>query len=121
MMTLLSTVFAQQHNVLNLAPGGNFTTLQSVSIPSIISTLITLVLIVAAIIFFFMLIVGGIRWMLSGGDKAGAESARSQVTGALIGLVIVFAAWAIASLLGTLFGVNIFNLSFGNFLAGGTQ
>lgn len=117
MITLLSPVLAQ--NQVNLSPTGAFNNLAQVNIATMISTIITLVLIVAAIIFFFMLIVGGIRWMLSGGDKAGAESARGQVTGALIGLVIVFAAWAIATLLGTLFGVNIFSVNFGNFISGG--
>lgn len=95
-------------DTVNLSPTtSQFTSLGGITVPTIISGAITLVLITAATIFFFMLIYGGIKWIMSGGDKANTESARSTVTAALIGLVIVFAAWAIAQLFQTLFGVTI--------------
>lgn len=78
-------------------------------VTQLIGWAVNIVLIVAGIIFFFMLIIGGIRWILSGGDKANTESARNQITAALIGLIIVFAAWALAALLGTVFGIEILN------------
>ena len=92
---------------VDLTPGDNFASLENVTVPSIISGAITLVLVAAGVIFFFMLIYGGIKWIMSGGDKANTESARNTVTAALIGLVIVFSAWAIAQLIGFLFGVSI--------------
>lgn len=99
-------------NTINLTPGtaGNadFSALNNITIPGAISAVITLLLIVAAIIFFFMLVIGGIKWILSGGDKGQTEAARNQITAALIGLVVVFAAWAIASLISTLFGISVF-------------
>jgi len=87
---------------------GNIGTL---SLPGLISGLIKLLVIAAAVIFFFMLVIGGIKWILSGGDKAKTEEARNQITAALVGLVVVFAAWAIAQLIDALFGVNLFNLT----------
>lgn len=72
----------------------------------LLSNLIALVFIVAALIFFFMLVVGGIQWMVSGGDKAATEAARGRITAALIGLVIVFAAWAIVKLIETFLGIQ---------------
>lgn len=110
---------AQQQ--INLQPGGGgsateFTGLQGITVGGIISGAITLVLIVAGVIFFFMLIIGGLRWILSGGDKAQTESARSQITAALVGLVIVFAAFAIATLVNSLFGINIMNFTLPTFL-----
>lgn len=96
-------------NTINLSPSGQFLPLNTVTVPNIISSSITLVLIVAAIVFFFMLVLGGIRWITSGGDKGQTEAARSQITAALVGLVIVFAAWAIIQLIGSLFGITIFN------------
>jgi hypothetical protein len=54
-----------------------------------------------------MLAVGGIKWMMAGGDKEKAGEARGQLTSALIGLVVIFLAWAISKLLETIFGVNI--------------
>ena len=68
-------------------------------------------LVVAAIVFFFILVIGGIKWIASGGDKAQTEGARNQITAALVGLVIVFAAWAILALIKTFFGVDIFSLT----------
>lgn len=91
---------------INLQPKGQFAKLDF-SIPNLIAAMITLALVVAAIIFFFMLVIGGIKWILSGGDKAQTESARGQITAALVGLVIVFSAWAIAQLVSTFFGISI--------------
>jgi hypothetical protein len=86
-----------------------FFNLSGLEVGSLVSALITLALVVAAIVFFFMLVIGGIRWIVSGGDKTQTEAARGQITAALIGLVIVFAAWAIGQILGTFFGIAIFN------------
>ncbi|MEK7112404.1 MAG: hypothetical protein AAB875_03680, partial [Patescibacteria group bacterium] len=69
------------------------------------------ILVIAALVFFFILVIGGIRWIASGGDKAHTEAARSQITAALVGLVIVFAAWAIVQLINTFFGIDIFKLT----------
>lgn len=89
---------------------GSIGDLRNLTIPVIISTIIRVLLIAAAIVFFFWLVLGGIRWIMSGGDKARVETARDQVTHALIGLVIVFSAFAIAQLIKVLFGVDLFNL-----------
>jgi len=58
-----------------------------------------------------MLVWGGVRWIMSQGDKSNVENARNQITNALIGLAIIFAAWAIMKLIETLFGISIFNLN----------
>jgi len=106
-MTLLSTVLA---SAINIGAQNQFVNLNNITIASIISALIIIALIIAAIIFFFMLVIGGIRYITSGGDKAQTESARGQITAALIGLVIVFAAWAIINLVNLFFGINILSL-----------
>ncbi len=111
MTTLLSPVFAQ---AINITPGGQFAGLNNITIANIISAIIILVLIVAALIFFFMLVWGGIRYITSGGDKGQTEAARNQITAALIGLVIVFAAWAIINLVNLFFGINILSLNIPN-------
>lgn len=91
--------------------GGDFKGLTGLTVPGIVSGFIRLTLVIAAIVFFFILVIGGIRWIASGGDKAQTEGARNQITAALVGLVIVFAAWAILALIKTFFGVDIFQLS----------
>jgi hypothetical protein len=90
--------------------GNDFSPLTGLSLPQIISGLIKGALVIAAIVFFFILVIGGIKWIASGGDKGATEGARSQITAALVGLVIVFAAWAIVNLVQVFFGVNIFQL-----------
>ena len=100
-----------QGDKINLQPGGQFSALQDLTIGGIVAGLIRLILVVAALVFFFILVIGGIRWIASGGDKAQTEAARNQITAALVGLVIVFAAWAIVQLINTFFGINIFELT----------
>ena len=90
---------------------GDFERLGTLTLPQIISALIRGVVVIAAVIFFFILVIGGIRWIASGGDKAQTEAARNQITAALVGLVIVFAAWAIVALINVFFDVNIFSLT----------
>jgi hypothetical protein len=92
---------------INLNAPGEFSKLGNITITTIVAGAIRLVLIVASLIFFFMLVWGGIQWMMSGGDKNAAEQARSKITNALVGLVIVFSAWAIMALIKNLFGVDI--------------
>lgn len=78
-----------------LAPGGE-----------LISTLVTLAFIVATLIALAFLIFGGIKWITSGGDKAGVESARNMIVAALIGLVITFLSFLIINFLFTFFGLG---------------
>lgn len=95
---------------LKPGPGSGFEKLGNYTVPDIVSGLIKLTLVVAAIVFFFILVIGGIQWIASGGDKAQTEAARNRITAALVGLVIVFAAWAILALINTFFGIDIFSL-----------
>lgn len=64
-------------------------------------------LIIAALLAFLYLILGGIKWITSGGDKAGMEEARNKITHAIVGLIIVGAAWAIMILVQNFLGVTI--------------
>ena len=98
-------------DTINLKPGGDFAPLEGLTIGGIVAGLIRLILVIAALVFFFNLVIGGIRWIASGGDKAHTEAARSQITAALVGLVIVFAAWAIVQLINTFFNIDIFKLT----------
>jgi hypothetical protein len=113
MITLFSSLLAFDQDV-SLAPSEGFASLNDVSFASFVRAAIVLVLVVAAIIFFFMLVFGGVKWITSGGDKGQTEAARNQITAALIGLVIVFSAWAILQIVGAFFGIDLFNLQLVN-------
>ncbi len=73
----------------------------------LLNNIIILVFIIAALIFFFMVILSGIQWMTAGGDPKSLESARGRLMAALIGLMIVFAVYAILKLIEILFGFDL--------------
>lgn len=87
--------------------GTGFDSLTNLSVAGIISGAISLVMLVVALVFFFILILGGLRWVMSEGDQKNVEAARNQITNALIGLAIVFAAFAIMKLIETIFGISL--------------
>lgn len=101
---------APETGQIELTPKGDeFSTLPEITVSSIVPVVIQVVLIVAAVVAFIFLIIGGIKWITSGGDKQQVETARGTITAALIGLLIVFAAWALIKLLGYFFSVDIMN------------
>ncbi len=102
---MLNNLLAQIN--VNLNNAGPFGNAANITPDSLVRGVILLILVAAAIVFFIMLLVGGVRYILSGGDKGKTEAARSQITAALIGLVIVFAAWAILQLMSALLGIDL--------------
>lgn len=44
---------------------------------------------------FIFLIIGGIRYVTSGGSKEGAEAARSMITNAVIGFIVIVGAFTL--------------------------
>ena len=77
-------------------------------INEVIGRLVQLAFAVAGIAFFFMLVLGGIRYITAGGDEKAAASARNTLTQAVIGLIIVVAAFLVTQLLFSLFGIESF-------------
>lgn len=94
-------------DTINLSPEGFGKDLTNITVSGIVSGAISLVMLVVAIVFFFILIMGGLRWVMSEGDQKNVEGARNQITNALIGLAIVFAAFAIMKLIETIFGISL--------------
>lgn len=74
---------------------------------SLVTGFVNVTLGVAGIIAFFFLLVGGVQWILAGGDKEGTEKARKKITASLVGLAIVFSAYALLFILSALFNINL--------------
>jgi len=72
---------------------------------------IRLFFVAGAIVFFFMLLIGGIKWISAGGDKARLEGAQKQITHALVGLAILLSTFAIIGLIGYLFGIDLLKIT----------
>jgi hypothetical protein len=68
---------------------------------------LTLFFVIGSILFFAYLVWGAIEWIISGGDKQKLESARSRITNAIIGLIILFATFAILRIIGAFFHIDI--------------
>lgn len=98
------------NTVLNVACAG-----RNLSLGQVIGFVVTLAFIIAILVALFFLIWGGIKWITSGGDKGGVESARNQIVAAVIGLIIVFLAFFILNLVLQLFGLSLFNLQVPDF------
>jgi len=113
--SIIAPVYAASNDITIKPAGTNFNALTNLTAGGIISGAINLVLVVVALVFFFILVLGGLKWVTSGGDEKKVGAARAQITNALIGLAIVFAAWAIMKLIETVFGISIFNLTIPTF------
>jgi len=108
---LLAGMVIAAENTIDIRPQGDeFSRLGELTVPNIVSGAIRLILVVAALVAFVFLIIGGIRWVTSGGDKEKTARAQQTLTAALVGLVIVFASWAIIKLIETFFGIQILTL-----------
>ncbi len=101
-----TSVFADNITINTSAPT------KIVDLGSLLSATVSAVLIISALAAFIYLIWGGIQWITSGGDKSATEAARNRIQAAILGLFIVFAAWAIMLTLGKFFDFDISKLEF---------
>jgi len=110
LLPAFAVMAATNEEPINILPGGQWSDLGNLNPAGVVSGLIRLALVIVALVFFAMLIWGGIRWMMSKGDKTEVENARNQISNALIGLAIVFVAWALIKLIQVVFGIDILQL-----------
>lgn len=73
----------------------------------VISKLLPAIVILAGLACFGFLILGGFRWLTSGGDPKATGDAQKIITNAIIGLVIVFTAWWVIKIIETVLGLEI--------------
>lgn len=99
-------------NVFDLRPGGQFTNLENISIPSLVSLAVSVALVVATVLFFFSFLIGGIKFIVSGGKKDHIDEAKNQILSAFVGILIVFSTWALIGYVNEFFGLDILTLEF---------
>lgn len=76
-------------------------------IVGILKNIISILAPVAGIAFFIMLLIGGFQFVTSGGDPKAAGQARSTLTYAIIGVILVVAAWLIIQAIADFTGVDV--------------
>src|SRR5688500_4665454 len=93
------SVFAQE----SLEAPGIDPNIDPKNIPQLI---VNLMFLVAAFLAVAYLMYGGIKWITSRGDKIAVESARKHIMAAVIGLVVVAAAFFVLQVIFTILGVD---------------
>lgn len=103
-MNLISKAWAQQlPTTLPPQPviAAEFTTFRGV-----LAAAINVVFYVGIALTIIFLIIGGIRYITSGGDKAGVEAARGSITSAIIGFIVVIGAFTVKIIIEKMLGVT---------------
>ena len=80
----------QNANIIRVSAG-----LGGSSIGSIVASIIQTILSLLAIIFLALTIFSGFQWMTAAGNEAKVEKAQDTIKAAVIGLVVILAAYAI--------------------------
>src|SRR3990167_8638322 len=80
--------------------------LAGIDLAGIINLIVPLIFAIAGITLFIMLVMGGLAIFTSAGNPEGMKKGQQQIVNALIGLVIVFAAYWIVQLVEYSLGLN---------------
>lgn len=78
------------------------------SINGIINTLVPIIITIAGLILFIMLIAGGFQMLTSASNPEAAKAGQQRITTALVGFLIIFAAYWIVQIVEIVLGINIF-------------
>jgi hypothetical protein len=107
-LALTSPTFAASANIT----GFEESQVPFTNLGRLLSNALAVIFFFAGLLAFVFIITGGIQWITAGGDIKAAQAARDRITAAVVGLIVVVAAFAITIILGQVFGINIFNFKF---------
>lgn len=66
------------------------------TVPGTIGRIVDILIFVVGAVSVLMIVIGGLRYTLSGGDEKAAAAGKNTIIFAVVGLVVSFAAYAIA-------------------------
>jgi amino acid transporter len=69
----------------------------TISAENVVASIINMVLSLLAVLFVVLIIVSGYQWMTAGGNEEQVKKAQSRIKNAIIGLIIIVAAYAITA------------------------
>ena len=73
----------------------------------VFSSVVRAILGFAGIVLFVLLVMGGLKYITSGGDPKAAEGAKKTITYAIGGLVVVLLSYLVLVLIKTITGVDV--------------
>jgi len=94
-------------------PTGLATTFCKLGGPNVAKTIqniVTFFIVLAVVIALLYLLYGGIKWITSRGEKTEVEAARNHIIAAIIGLIVVFLAVFIVTIVLGAFGLGLGDL-----------
>jgi len=98
--TALALLFSMATPVLALETGieyGTLTGLGTSDVRTGVMRIVNALLGFLGIIAILVVLWGGLRWMISGGNEEKVGEAKKIITAGIIGLIIIFTAYAIAT------------------------
>lgn len=81
--------------------------IETTTLGKIISNLLPYIFAAAGILLFIYLLIGGFQLLTSAGEPKTIEEAKSKITNAIIGFVIIFIAYWLIQVVQTIFGIGI--------------
>jgi uncharacterized membrane protein len=108
-ITLLSIVFAigiiapafAQQDLLTQVGSAGLQIKTGLTLPGIIALIINVILTLLGVLFLVLTVYAGFLWMTAQGDSKQVDRAKDILKQAIIGLIIVLAAYAIANFVAT--------------------
>jgi len=73
----------------------------------LIANIFTVFITLLGLAGFVMFLIAGVRWLTSGGNSKGMETAKNTMTFAVVGLVVALSAFIVINLIADFTGVNI--------------
>jgi hypothetical protein len=110
-MSALSYLLAQADTVNLSVTNPQYAYLNGFRPSNYVTAAINILLGLAGVAAFIFLLLGGVQWITAGGDKDALDKSRKKISQALIGLAIVFSAYAIIFIIRVLFGVDLIGLN----------
>jgi hypothetical protein len=100
----LPVVFAAMLDTFKDSSGADTGVVTIQSIATLFVNVIGVVVTLAGVALFIMFVVSGFSFLFSGGDQKKLEQAKGTLTNAIIGLVVIVAAYLILRLVGVFSG-----------------
>lgn len=79
------------------------------TLEKIVSNTVGFFTVVGGLTFIIYLVLAGLTWITAREEDARLSKAKQMFTNALVGLAILVISWALAGIIGTIFGFDILN------------
>lgn len=79
----------------------------------IVQSILNIAIRLAGIAVFIFIIIGGFKYLTSGGDPKATESAKNTLTYAILGLALLILAWFILKFISIFTGVDVTQFQIG--------